>query len=95
MQLNFEWFLTENKYMATYKPENCPISKFVEILGDGWSWLILREAFRGSSRFSDFQFETGIAKNILGLAVFFVQTNFNPGIMDFNIQPMIQICHVH
>ncbi|BFM18145.1 hypothetical protein R50073_43280 [Maricurvus nonylphenolicus] len=55
--------------MAKYKPETCPISQFAEILGDGWGWLILREAFRGTSRFSDFRRETGIAKNILKLRI--------------------------
>jgi DNA-binding HxlR family transcriptional regulator len=53
------------KVLPTYKPETCPVSKFAEILGDDWSWLIIREAFRGVSKFSEFQRSTGIAKNIL------------------------------
>ena len=51
--------------MPPYKPATCPISRFVQILGDAWTWLILREAFVGTSRFSDFQRKTGVAKNIL------------------------------
>ncbi|TDF39287.1 transcriptional regulator [Alteromonadaceae bacterium M269] len=53
------------KQPPSYKPETCPVSRFVAILGDDWSWLIIREAFRGASKFSDFQKSTGIAKNIL------------------------------
>ena len=53
------------KLVPTYKPETCPVSKFAKILGDDWSWLILREAFKEVSKFSEFQRNTGIAKNIL------------------------------
>lgn len=34
-------------------------------MGDGWSMMILREAFLGTRRFADFQRALGIAKNIL------------------------------
>ncbi len=36
-----------------------------DIIGDRWSLLIVRDAFDGSSRFSQFQRNLGIAKNIL------------------------------
>jgi DNA-binding HxlR family transcriptional regulator len=45
--------------------ELCPIARSLGILGDGWSLLIVRDAFRGASKFGEFQRSLGIAKNIL------------------------------
>lgn len=44
---------------------DCSISKSMDIFGDRWSILILREMFLGTKRFADFQRNLGIAKNIL------------------------------
>lgn len=50
----------------TYKhTHSCPIAQGLNIFGDKWMFLILREAFYGVSRFKDFQINTGIAKNLL------------------------------
>ncbi len=43
----------------------CPIAASLNQLGDAWTLLIVREANRGVSRFSDFRNNTGIAKNLL------------------------------
>ncbi|MCF3132278.1 winged helix-turn-helix transcriptional regulator [Streptomyces olivochromogenes] len=43
----------------------CSIARTVDVLGDAWSSLLLREAFYGSSRFEEFQRELGIARNTL------------------------------
>ena len=43
----------------------CPIARAVDELGDGWTLLIMREAFLGSRRFDDFQRSLGIGRNIL------------------------------
>ena len=37
----------------------------LDAIGDWWSLLILREAFAGTRRFSDFQKSLGVARNIL------------------------------
>ena len=37
----------------------------MEIVGEKWTLLILREAFRGKTRFSDFRDSLGIARDIL------------------------------
>ena len=37
----------------------------MEVVGDRWSVLLLREAFYGTKRFDDFQYYLGIAPNIL------------------------------
>ncbi|MFA7280379.1 MAG: helix-turn-helix domain-containing protein [Sterolibacterium sp.] len=46
---------------------NCGIAQALEALGDWWTLLIIRDAFFGVCRFSDFQSSLGIAKNILTL----------------------------
>ena len=44
---------------------DCPIQRSLGVLGDGWSLIIVREAFWGRTKFGEFQKELGIAKNIL------------------------------
>src|ERR1700761_9580725 len=43
----------------------CPIARSLERVGEWWSILILRDAFKGLSRFDQFQESLGIAPNIL------------------------------
>lgn len=47
------------------KNETCPVARSVDIIGDRWSLLIVRDAFDGMRRFSDFQRSLGMARNIL------------------------------
>jgi DNA-binding HxlR family transcriptional regulator len=50
----------------TYDRENCSAARALEIVGERWSLLIIRNAlFAGSTRFNDFQRKLGIAPNIL------------------------------
>jgi DNA-binding HxlR family transcriptional regulator len=43
----------------------CPVARSLDVIGDWWTLLIVREAFKGASRFSEFQQGLGLAKNIL------------------------------
>jgi DNA-binding HxlR family transcriptional regulator len=43
----------------------CPVARSLEAVGDGWSVLIVREAFAGRRRFGEFEKALGVAKNIL------------------------------
>ena len=43
----------------------CPIARSVDLLGDAWSLLILRDVFLGARRFGDLQDGLGIAPNSL------------------------------
>ena len=43
----------------------CPVARSLDLVGGRWSMLIVRDAFDGISRFSDFQRNLGVAKNIL------------------------------
>jgi DNA-binding HxlR family transcriptional regulator len=44
---------------------NCSIARTLEVIGEWWTLLILRDAFLGLRRFDDFQRSLGIARNIL------------------------------
>ncbi|WP_301128496.1 winged helix-turn-helix transcriptional regulator [Streptomyces cacaoi] len=44
---------------------NCPVARTVDLVGDRWSLLIVRDAMDGARAFTDFQQRTGIARNIL------------------------------
>lgn len=48
-----------------YEEMNCGVAQALDQFGDGWTVLIVRDAFFGKSRFSEFQESLGIAKNIL------------------------------
>lgn len=43
----------------------CPIARTLDVIGDWWSLLIIRDALAGARRFSQFQKNLGVAKNIL------------------------------
>lgn len=43
----------------------CPVARSVNLIGDRWSLLIVRDAFDGVRRFGDFQRSLGVARNIL------------------------------
>ena len=51
--------------MANLHTQICPIARALNVLGDHWTLLLVREAFYGSTRFSEFQRNTGIAKTLL------------------------------
>jgi DNA-binding HxlR family transcriptional regulator len=44
---------------------NCSVASALEVLGDGWTLLVVREAFFGTRRFADFEAHLGISKNVL------------------------------
>lgn len=43
----------------------CPLPQAVELIGEKWTFLILRGAFRGLKHFEQYQAGLGIARNIL------------------------------
>ncbi|CCE07015.1 Transcriptional regulator, HxlR family [Bradyrhizobium sp. STM 3843] len=43
----------------------CGIARSLQVIGDWWSLLIVRDAFQGRQRFTEFQRNLGLAKNIL------------------------------
>jgi DNA-binding HxlR family transcriptional regulator len=49
----------------SFEKNQCPIARSLDLVGDWWTLLIIRDAFGGVRRFGDFQKHLGIAKNIL------------------------------
>lgn len=45
--------------------DNCSIARSLEVIGDWWTLLIIREAMLGTRRFADFAAQLPIARNIL------------------------------
>lgn len=50
---------------TSFSAMRCPIARSLEHVGEWWSILILRDAFRGITRFDGFRDSLGVAPNIL------------------------------
>src|SRR4051812_7735238 len=50
---------------AAPSPRSCPIARALELFGDRWTLLILREVFYGTHRFEGFVAMTGAPRDIL------------------------------
>ncbi len=48
-----------------FSQANCPIARTLDLVGEWWSLLIIREAFLGVTRYDDFQRRLGISRNAL------------------------------
>ena len=48
-----------------YENQTCSVAATLEIVGERWTLLILRDAFLGIRRFEQFQTDLGIARNVL------------------------------
>jgi DNA-binding HxlR family transcriptional regulator len=49
----------------TYDGQNCSIARALELVGERWTLLIIRDAFLGLRRFEEFQGCLGVARNVL------------------------------
>jgi DNA-binding HxlR family transcriptional regulator len=52
-------------WILEYDPANCAVGAAVEIIGEKWTFLVLREAFSGVRRFADIQRRTGAPRQVL------------------------------
>ena len=50
---------------TSFEDMNCSIARSLDIVGEWWSLLIVRDAFMGVTKFDDFQARLGISRNIL------------------------------
>jgi len=50
---------------ATYDGQHCSIARSLELLGERWTLLVIREAFLGTRRFEGFTERLDIARNVL------------------------------
>ena len=50
---------------ADYSRQSCSIAATLEVIGDPWTLLVIRDAFQGVSRFEQWQERLGVARNVL------------------------------
>lgn len=50
---------------ADYSRQSCSIAATLEVIGDPWTLLVIRDAFNGVSRFEQWQERLGVARNVL------------------------------
>ena len=50
---------------TSFEDVNCSVAQCLEVVGEWWSLMIVRDAFLGVRRFDDFQARLGISRNIL------------------------------
>lgn len=61
MQPTIVW-LMERK---SFGDMSCSVAQCLEVIGEWWTMLIVRDAFLGVQRFDEFQSRLGIARNVL------------------------------
>jgi DNA-binding HxlR family transcriptional regulator len=50
---------------SDYTGQNCSIARTLELVGERWTILLLRDVFLGLRRFDQFQQNLGVARNVL------------------------------
>jgi DNA-binding HxlR family transcriptional regulator len=50
---------------ADYSRQSCSIAATLEVIGDPWTLLVIRDAFQGVKRFEQWQERLGVARNVL------------------------------
>jgi len=50
---------------STYENQTCSIAAALDVIGERWSLLVVREVFLGVRRFDEIQRDLGIARNVL------------------------------
>jgi DNA-binding HxlR family transcriptional regulator len=48
-----------------YEGQTCSIARSLELVGERWSLLVVREIFHGRRKFSEMQRSLGVARNVL------------------------------
>jgi DNA-binding HxlR family transcriptional regulator len=57
-------------WQLDYETANCNIAAALEVVGEKWTFLVLREAFNGVRRFDDMQKRTGAPRQVLSSRLF-------------------------
>ena len=63
----------------TYEGQNCSVAKTLELVGERWTVLILREVYFGRRRFDEMADNLGIARNVLTARL---QRLIDEGVLD-------------
>jgi DNA-binding HxlR family transcriptional regulator len=62
-----------------YDGQICSIARSLELVGERWTLLVIREVFNGHRRFSEMQRSLGVARNVLTARL---QTLVDEGILE-------------
>ncbi len=55
----------ESMERKSFSDMHCSVAQCLEVVGEWWTLLIVRDAFLGVTRFDEFQERLGIARNVL------------------------------
>lgn len=58
----YHWCMTARVDLSAF---SCSVARTLDVVGDKWTLLVLRDAFYGVRRFEDFARDLGIARNVL------------------------------
>jgi DNA-binding HxlR family transcriptional regulator len=75
-----------------YPAQDCSLARALEVLGERWTLLILRDAFHGVRRFNDFQAHLDIPKAVLSDRLGSLVAN---GILDRRPDPQHAGRHIY
>jgi DNA-binding HxlR family transcriptional regulator len=50
----------------SFSDMHCSVAQCLEVVGEWWTLLLIRDAFLGVTRFDEFQKRLGISRNVLG-----------------------------
>ncbi len=50
---------------TSFEKMTCSVARALDVVGEWWSLLVIRDAFMGIRRFEDFQASLGVARNVL------------------------------
>jgi DNA-binding HxlR family transcriptional regulator len=65
MRDGFITLLSARMLGRTYEGQNCSVAKALELVGERWTVLVLRDVFLGRRRFDELADRLGIARNVL------------------------------
>ncbi|HEX4225096.1 MAG TPA: helix-turn-helix domain-containing protein [Pseudonocardiaceae bacterium] len=51
----------------TYRDQSCSVARALEVVGERWTLLIVRDALQGITRYDDFLTGIGVSRNILSV----------------------------
>jgi DNA-binding HxlR family transcriptional regulator len=57
--------ILRNVERKSFADMHCSVAQCLEVVGEWWTMLIIRDAFLGVTRFDEFQERLGVARNIL------------------------------
>jgi DNA-binding HxlR family transcriptional regulator len=65
MRLSLYGMSGSSQETLQWSAENCTVGRALAVLGEKWSFVILREVFLGIRRFDDLRVRTGISRQVL------------------------------